>query len=200
MIPKFTERDAESMYDLRSKSIRQSQDLGNSTYYTAYGEEPDNDINDLLQMCSIVPGFPIHCNRAESLLGDIQIEDSAHSNRAEETNEQSLLLLLDLWNLPMHGVDYGQTSDQEDENAQGDQSIDGDNIVACEFRPWADGTKPHEDGQIEKHVDGWLQRIVLRFQSKPIAVSCVSLRRAYLWWWVECYVLPGESIASDEAR
>jgi hypothetical protein len=49
----------------------------------------------------------------------------------------------------------------------------------CEEAPGTDGAKPDEDRDIKKHVDGWLERVIHRFEAEP--------------------VIPGKRVAGDEA-
>lgn len=71
----------------------------------------------------------------------------------------------------MHGEYDRHPANQEDEDPQDDETIDGDNIIVQERRPRTNRTKPHEHGQIEKHINGWLKRVVYGFKAEPITKS-----------------------------
>lgn len=65
--------------------------------------------------------------------------------------------MLDLADILVHCEDDRHPANEKDQDSQEDQAIDWDNIVVQEGGPWADGTEPHKDGQIQKHINGWLQ-------------------------------------------
>lgn len=71
----------------------------------------------------------------------------------------------------MHGQNNRQAAKKEDQNTQRNESIDGYDVVVDKGSPGANGTEPHEDCQVEKHVDGGLERVVHGFQAEPVAVS-----------------------------
>jgi len=49
-------------------------------------------------------------------------------------------------------------TEEEDENAQGDESIYGNEVTAMrKVIPWTDGTEPDENGDVENHVDARLK-------------------------------------------
>ena len=66
----------------------------------------------------------------------------------------------------------------------------------CELVPGADSTEPQEDGDVEEHVNGRLQGVILGFQSKPIAAECLvgKFKKAYSF-----DILPREGVSSNEA-
>jgi hypothetical protein len=43
-------------------------------------------------------------------------------------------------------------TEQEHQNTKGNEAIDGNDRVVQEHRPRTDSSKPHEDGNVEKHV------------------------------------------------
>lgn len=57
--------------------------------------------------------------------------------------------MLDLVDVLVHCENDRHAADQKDQNAQEDESIDGDNVVVQESGPWAYGAEPHEDCQVE---------------------------------------------------
>lgn len=61
-----------------------------------------------------------------------------------------------LLDLPMHGVDDGQSAEKENQNPQEYESVDGDDVIVDEAGPRADCAEPHEYREIQKHVDGRL--------------------------------------------
>ena len=48
----------------------------------------------------------------------------------------------------MHGVDYGDTAKEEDEDPEEDKAVDGDDFVVEERGPGADSAEPHEHGEV----------------------------------------------------
>jgi hypothetical protein len=79
----------------------------------------------------------------------------------------------------MQCKDDRQTPQQQHQYSKRNQLVDGDNGRVGEKVPRADGAEPDEDGDVEQHVDGGLERVVHCFEAEP--------------------VVPGECVASDEA-
>lgn len=99
-----------------------------------------------------------------------QIERSSDANRPEETNERCLELVFDLADVFVHRKDDWNPTNKKDQNSQKDKAVDRDDIVVRKRRPWADSTEPHEDGQVQQHIDCGLQRVIQRSQAEPIAL------------------------------
>ena len=116
-----------------------------ATHYTANSKKPDHDRENILQLRSIFPDDTVNRDQVEELETYVKVEDSADSDRAEEANKQSLLLFFNLPDFPMQGEDNREPTEEQDENAEKDESIDRYNIVVCEAGPRADGTEPHKN-------------------------------------------------------
>lgn len=65
--------------------------------------------------------------------------------------------VFDLVDVPMHREDDRHAPHEQDQNSQEDQPVEGDGVIVEKGGPRADCAKPDENGQIQKHVDGWLQ-------------------------------------------
>lgn len=74
----------------------------------------------------------------------------------------------------MEGVDDGDAAEEEDEDTEEDESVDRDDVVVDEGGPGADGAEPHEDGEVEEHVDGGLEGVVEGFEAEPVASGCLA--------------------------
>lgn len=75
----------------------------------------------------------------------------------------------------MQSVDDGDAADEEDENAEENEAVDGNDVVVEETSPRADGAEPHEHREVEKHIDGWLERVVEGFETEPVTAECKQL-------------------------
>lgn len=81
----------------------------------------------------------------QKLRSNIQIEDRADTNGAKEADIDSLSGFFNLVDFLVHGEnDWGATEEQ-DEDSEGDETVDGDYVVVDEFVPGADGAEPDED-------------------------------------------------------
>lgn len=139
--------------------MREGRD-GKVTYHAANCNEPYDHIHDLAQLLSILPDDAVDCEFAEELQTDVEIEDSADANGSKEADEKRLAKLLDLMDFLVHCEHYRQAAKQEHKNAEGDQTVDGHHAVVSELIPRADGSEPHEDGDVEKHIDGRLKGVI----------------------------------------
>lgn len=115
------------------------------TYNAANGEEPNHHSHDFSQACGIFAYNAVYCDLSQEIQRDVQIKDRTHANRPEESNEQGLLLLFDLLDLPVHCIDDGHTAEKEDQNSNKDEAVNRDHIVVHEQGPWAYRPEPHED-------------------------------------------------------
>lgn len=109
---------------------------------TAYSQKPDDNGEYFLQLRCIFPNNTIDGNLGEKVKTNVEIEHSAHSNGAEEPDKESLLLLLNLPNLPVHGKDDRYTAKQEYENAQEDEPVYWYHVVVSKAGPGTYGTEP----------------------------------------------------------
>ncbi|KAI4105159.1 MAG: hypothetical protein L6R37_002878 [Teloschistes peruensis] len=136
MVAEFTKGYTEPMHNLSlSISVRGTQRL-------SLGIRTDNSI---------------YGNRVAEIHSGKKIEDGAHSNGSEKAGRKSLPFVLDLWKCLLQGEDERNASEQEDQDSQENQAVDWDDFIVCEGIPRSYGTVPHEDGEVEKHIDGWLQ-------------------------------------------
>lgn len=79
----------------------------------------------------------------------------------------------------MHSEDDGWPAEKQYQDAQWDESVDGDDRRMRKEAPRANGTEPDEYRDIEQHIDGWLERVIHRLEAEP--------------------VIPSKRIAGDEA-
>ena len=96
------------------------------TYDRADDQEPDDYLHDFHKIRTIFSNFAVDLDVAQKLETDVQVKDGAHANWTEEANKQSLSSLLDLMDLFMHGKDDGRPSEQQDQDAQRNKPVDGD--------------------------------------------------------------------------
>lgn len=147
------------------------------TYNAADTQKPDNHIHDFAQVFRILTDFTILVlKRMQILKTNVEVEDSANTDGAKEANIEGLPLLLDLVDLLVHAPKNGRTSQEKNQYAEGNKAIDGDDVVVGEVVPGADGTEPDKYGDVEEHVDGWLEGVVHCFKAEPVAdlgVSCL---------------------------
>ena len=68
----------------------------------------------------------------------------------------------------MHGEDDGKAAEYKDEDANKDESVDGNDIVVGEAIPRTYSTVPGEDRYIKEHVDRGLEGVILCFEAEPI--------------------------------
>lgn len=150
------------------------------TYYTTDCEEPDDDSDYLRQVSDIRTRFIAFIQRVQEFDRDVEIKDGRYSNGAKEAHEDGLLHLLDLGYEAVDGEDEGQAPQEKNQDAERDEAVDGDHIVVEELVPRDDGAVPHKDGDVQEHVNRWLEGVVFGFQAEP--------------------VVPRKSVACDEAR
>lgn len=105
--------------------------------------------------------------------------------------------ILDLVDVLVHREYIWQAAKEQNQNTQEDEAIYGNDVVLSELGPRANRTKPHEDGQIEKHIDCRLQRVVHGLQAEPVTARLVSMTT--LKALQGCSILLGKYIASNEA-
>ena len=150
------------------------------TYNAADCDKPHDDVNGLRQRGHVRPNLPVHSEGVEELQCDVEVEDGRHADRAEEADKDGMAHLLDLRDVAVGRKHPRQAAEQQDQDAQRDEAVEGHDIVVEEARPGTHGAVPHEDADVEKHVDSWLERVVERLEAEP--------------------VVPGENVAGDEAR
>lgn len=100
--------------------------LGNFTHDTAHDQKPHNHLYIFRQYGSIITHDPFHRDVPEEFETNRQIENGAHSDRSKEASYQALLQPLDLPDLKVQSIDYGDPSKQEDEYSEADESPDRD--------------------------------------------------------------------------
>lgn len=116
-----------------------------ATYNAANGEEPNHHSHDFSQARGIFTYNTVYCDCPQEFQRDVQIKDRTHADRPEESNEQGLLLLFDLLDLPVHCIDDGHTAEKEDQDSNENEAVDRDHIVVHEQGPGAHSAEPHED-------------------------------------------------------
>lgn len=141
------------------------------TDYAAYGEEPDYDGKHILQSCRVLSNYTVNLDLVQELKTDIEIEDGADTNRAKESDKQSLALLLDLPYIPMQSEDYWHTTEQKYKDTEENEPPRRNYIVVTKAGPRTDSPKPEKDRQIEQHINCRLQGIVQSFQTKPVTAK-----------------------------
>lgn len=151
------------------------------TYNRTDRQKPHHHHDRLRQPRRILSLNTIHRHPSKELHTDIQIKHRTDADRTKEAHKERLLLLLDLLDSPVHGVDDGDTAEKEDEDAEEDEAVDGDDVVVDEGGPGADGAEPHEDGEVEEHVDRRLQGVVEGFEAEPVAVGMLEGEEGR-WW------------------
>lgn len=140
-------------------------------YDTADGQKPNYNQHNFRQVFCIVSHDAISINAAEKLTTDVQVEDCANSNGAEEADNERLARLFNLMDLLMHSVDDGETTKEQDQYTQWYKSVDRNNVVVHKLVPRCDCSKPYEDRDVEQHINGRLQRVIESLQAKPVAVN-----------------------------
>ena len=120
------------------------------TYNRADRQEPDHDPHDFLQSFGIFAYYSTSGDCVKKIKADIEIENRTDSDRAEETNKQSLLHLFNLTDFPVHSKDNREASKEQDKHAKEYQTIDRDNAVMSKERPGAYSTEPYEYRQVSR--------------------------------------------------
>lgn len=77
----------------------------------------------------------------------------------------------------MHGEDNRQAAEHKNEDANEDESVEGDYVVVGKAVPRTDSTVPGEDGYIEEHVDSGLEGVIFCFEAEPIAFGIINSTR-----------------------
>lgn len=142
------------------------------TYDAANDQEPDNNINSLRDSLCIFSDMTVDGDLEQEFSAHRQVERSSNANRPEETNERCLELVFDLADVFMHRKNDWNPTNKEDQNPQKDKPVDRDNIVMRKGCPWTDSTEPHENSQIQQHIDSRLQRVIQRSQAEPVTLCC----------------------------
>jgi hypothetical protein len=138
------------------------------TYDTTNTKKPDNHVHNFHEVCSIRPDFTVYLDFSEELQADVEIEDGTDANRPEEAYIQCLSFLLDLVYVLVHSVDDRRPAEHKDQNPKKDKANRGDNIIVKEVVPRTDSTIPDEYGNVEEHIERWLEGVILSLESKPI--------------------------------
>lgn len=74
----------------------------------------------------------------------------------------------------MQSEDDGEAAEKEDQDSQGNQTVDWNNAVVSECGPGAYGAEPDEDADVEKHVDGGLEGVIFCFEAEPVAIKLLD--------------------------
>jgi hypothetical protein len=141
------------------------------TYDTANAKEPDDHVHNLHEVCSIRPDFTVYLDFPQELQADVEIEDGTNANRAKESYIQCLSFLLNLVYMLVHSVDNRWPAEHKDQNPKKDKADWGDNIIVEEVIPRTDSAVPDEYGDIEEHIERWLEGVILSLESKPITAK-----------------------------
>lgn len=131
------------------------------TYDTTDNQEPDHDINCFSNFDRILAGFAINEHiLGQELSANAEIENSSDSHRPEESNEGCLRELVDLVDSLMHCENDRQSTKKQNQDPQEYEPIYRDDIVMDERGPRTHSSKPHENGQVEKHIYCGLEGVV----------------------------------------
>jgi hypothetical protein len=91
-----------------------------STHNTANNQEPNHNMNDFHKILRIRSNLAIDLKLAQKLERDVEIEDGAYADGAEEAHVQRLALLVNLGDVVVHGEDDGGPAEEQDEDAEED--------------------------------------------------------------------------------
>lgn len=144
----------------------------------ANDQEPDHYLYRLGELLCVFSDVSVNRNLHQEFSTDRQIEDGPNADRTKEPDKRGLLHMFDLMDVFVHGENDWEPAHKENQNTQEDEPIDWDDVVFQEESPRTHSAKPHEDREVEQHVDGRLQRVVHCLQAKPVTVFLsVSGRR-----------------------
>lgn len=170
----------ESIMGMKMAKQRNGEEQKTNTHHAAHAQEPNHNQHCLGQLGHVLPQLPVLApERLDKLIRDVQVEDRRHPHGAEEADEDGLAHLLDLRDVLVDGEHPGEPAEEQDQDPQGHQAVDRDDVVGEELVPGAHGAVPHEDGHVQEHVDGGLERVVEGLEAEP--------------------VVPREGVAGDEA-
>lgn len=150
-------------------SLRQdSKKLLTLTYIATNGEKPNDHCNHFSKLSSIVSLNTIDCDCLQKLQSNIKIEYGGYPNRPKEAHKDGLPSSIDLVDIFTQGKEDWKASQGEDEDPKQHQSIYRNQRIRREALPRTYSPKPNKYGQVEKHINGWLQRIVQSLQPEPV--------------------------------
>jgi hypothetical protein len=138
------------------------------TYDTTNAEEPNDDVHDLHEVCSIRSYFTIYLDVPQKVQANVEIEDGADSNGPKEAYIQCLPLLVNLMYVLVHGEDDRWSTEQENQNPKEYKANRRYDIVVEELIPRTHSTVPDENGDVEEHIERWLEGVILSLESKPV--------------------------------
>lgn len=101
-------------------------------YNAANHQKPHDDLDGVRDALGIRANLAVDGDGQQILLRDRQVKDGADANRAEEADKRSLVEMLDLVNPPVHGKHNWQAAANQDENAEKDEPIERNDVVAKE--------------------------------------------------------------------
>lgn len=70
--------------------------------------------------------------------------------------------------MPIKRQNHRQSPKQKDQYAKENQSVDRNYRIGEKMMPGTYCTIPHEDGDIQQHVEGWLKTVILTLAAKPV--------------------------------
>lgn len=150
----------------------------------AYDQEPDHNFQYFVLLGRVSSFVSLVNDRSQEFPRDIEVENGTNANRAKEAHEGGVLPVLHLVDKLVKAKHHWQASKKENQDAQRNQSINWDHRIVNEFVPRAHGacrcqhnakgsattrlTKPHENCDVQQHVDCRLQAVVHGFESEPV--------------------------------
>lgn len=136
---------------------------------TAHDDKPHHKTQHLPQILRVLPHVPVRLDQMQEFHGHVQIKRRAHAYGPEVAHEYRVGYGLALPDLPGHQPHDGQSPEGEDQEPQHQQPIEGDAaMVMHEIGPRAHGAEPHENGQVDDHIDGRREAIRLRLRAVPV--------------------------------
>ena len=111
------------------------------------------------------------CDLAQEFTTSIEVKDCRNTHGTEEADEEGLSPFFDLVDMFVHGEDDGQAAEYKDEDADKDESVDGNDVVVGKAIPRTYSAVPGEDGHIEEHIDGRLEGVIFCLEAEPIAFA-----------------------------
>lgn len=136
----------------------------------AYSQEPDDDEHGFGEMSRVCALDAIDGDVSKELAGYVEVEDGAYADGSKEAHEKGLSGFLDLVDFLVEEEDGREAAEEQDQDAEGDQAVDGNGVVVDELIPRGYGSEPDEDGYVEQHVYCWLKRVIQCFKTEPVTV------------------------------
>jgi hypothetical protein len=100
----------------------------------------------------------------QEFTGNKKVKYCADTNGAEISCNQSFPETIDVWYPSVERQDDRRTAEEQNRNGEED-------VTPSEIVPRADGAEIKEDGEVEKTVDGRLERVVERGKAEPVVQS-----------------------------